>query len=199
MGGRRFVWLLSLPLAAVGWLGAHSLAYVLVAPDADEHAQLLSETGHGYLASAPVLVACAITLLFAGVALAIHDGLHGAERASVPVWPVALLPPLGFAVQEYLERLFELNAFQLGTALEPTFLVGTALQLPFAVGALALARAVLALGHALGRGLAVRRLPRPSACSLPPFVESWFEPELARPPILATGHGERAPPPRALR
>jgi hypothetical protein len=199
MGSRRFVWLISLPLAAVGWLGTHSLAYVLVEPDADERGHLLSEAGHGYFAAAPLLVACAVTLLFAGLALAVHDGLRGAERASVPVWPVALLPPLGFAVQEYLERLFELNAFQLGTALEPTFLAGMALQLPFAVGALVLARAVLALGHALGQGLAVRRLPRPSAYSLPPFVQSWFEAELARPPILATGHGERAPPPRAIR
>jgi hypothetical protein len=41
MGRRRVVWLLSLPLAAVGWLTAHFLAYMLVEP------QLLSEAGHG--------------------------------------------------------------------------------------------------------------------------------------------------------
>jgi hypothetical protein len=192
MGGRGAVWMPSLPLAAVGWLAAHSVAYVLVVPDHDHRAQLLSDSGHGYLGLAPLIVACAITLVVAGLALAIHDGLRGKSRARVPVWPVALVPPLGFAVQEHLERLIELNAFPVGAVLEPTFLVGLALQLPFALAAVMLARVVLALGHRIGRALAARRSARPGAHPRSWRLPRWLRPRLVRP--LASGHGERAPP-----
>jgi hypothetical protein len=198
MARRRFVWSLSLPLAAIGWIAGHSLAYVLVAPHAGHREQLLSETGHGYLGVAPLLVACAITVLFAGLALAIGDGVRGRARARVAVWPVALVPPLGFALQEHLERAIELNAFTPGVALEPTFLVGLALQLPLAVLALLAAHAVLAVGHALGRRAAVGRSPRPPARGPQPLLPARPEPVLTRPPILAGGHGQRAPPGSAV-
>ena len=192
MGGRGIVWMLSLPLAAAGWLGAHSAAYVLVAPDPDHRAELLSDSGHGYLGAAPVFLACAITLVLAGLALAILDGLRGGSRARVHVWPVALLPPLGFAVQEHLERLIELNTLPFGAALEPTFIVGMALQLPFALAAVALARAVLALGYLIGSALAAPRSPRPPAHPRSWRLPAWLAPKPVRP--LAAGHGERAPP-----
>jgi hypothetical protein len=191
MGGRGLVWMLSLPLAVAGWLGAHSVAYVLVVPDPDHRAELLSDAGHGYLGAAPLLLACAITLVLAGLALAILDGLRGGSRARVPVWPVALLPPLGFAVQEHLERLIELNAFPFEAVLEPTFIVGMALQLPFALAAVTLARAVLALGYLIGRAFAVRR-SRPPAHPTDQRLPAWLGPKPVRP--LAAGHCERAPP-----
>lgn len=194
MAPRRFVWLLSLPLAAIGWIAGHSLAYVLVAPHAGHREQLLSETGHGYLGVAPVLVACAITVLVAGLALAIGDGVRGRAPARVAVWPVALVPPLGFAVQEHLERVIESNAVSLGVALEPTFLVGMALQLPLAAAALLLAHAVLAFGNALGRRVAVGGAPWPRTWPDPPLVPVMPERAPARPPILADGHRQRAPP-----
>jgi hypothetical protein len=190
--------LLLLPLAAAGWLTAHWLAYVLVAPDAHERERLLADAGHGYLGAAPAALAFAGTLALAGFAIAIHDGLRRRDPARIPVWPVALVPPLGFAAQEHLERLIERHAFPVDAALEPTFLAGMALQLPFALGALLLVRAVLALGHLLGRGLTARTSPRPLAHALPLTLPGWLEPELARPPILATGHGERAPPIRVV-
>jgi hypothetical protein len=192
MRGRGVVWLPSLPLAAVGWLAAHSVAYLIVAPDHDQRAQLLSDSGHGYLGLAPVLVACTITLVVAGLALAIHDGLRGGSRARMPVWPVALVPPLGFIAQEHLERLIELNAFPFGAVLEPTFLVGLALQVPFALVAVTLARVVLALGHRIGRTFAARRSARPRG-----HPRSWRLPAwLGLRPVgpLAAGHRERAPP-----
>jgi hypothetical protein len=195
MGGRHALWLLVLPLAAVGWLAAHWLACLLVAPDPQHRAQLHAEAGHGYLGVvAPVVVACAGTLLLAGLALAIDDGLRGRARTRPPSWPLALVPPLGFAVQEHVERLIASNAFPVDVALEPAFLAGMALQLPFALGALLAARAVLALGHELGRALSGPRSPRPQvrAIALNPLCRP--APELARPPILATGHGERGPP-----
>jgi hypothetical protein len=194
MARRRGVWLLSLTLAAVGWLTAHSLAYVFVAPEAEHRSDLHAEAGHGYLGAAPVLVACALTLLLAGVAMAIHEGVRGAPRAQVGIWPLALVPPLGFAVQEHLERLIELNAFPFGAALEPTFLVGMALQLPFAIAALALARRLLVLGHAAGARIAARRSWLPRAGAVAQWVRAWPGPQPPRRSILSTGHGERAPP-----
>jgi hypothetical protein len=194
MGGRGIVWMLSLPLAAAGWIGAHSVAYVLVAPDPDHRAELLAESGHGYLGTAPLILACAVTVVVAGLALAILDGVRGGPRARVAVWPVALVPPLGFAVQEHLERLIELNAFPFGAVLEPTFVVGMALQLPFALVAAMLARAVLELGYRIGRAFAARRSRRPAAHPRSWRLPVWFGPKLVRP--LAAGHGERAPPDR---
>jgi len=185
MARRRLVWFLSLPLAAAGWLAAHSLAYTLVAPH--DH--------HGGLAAAPILIACAITVL---LAVAIHDGLRRAAPARVPNWPVALLPPLGFTIQEHLERLIERNELPLGTVLEPVFLVGIALQLPVALIVLALARGVLAVGHALGQGVRVVRVPRPRSCAGTPPLPAPLAPELVRPPVLASGHGGRAPPALAI-
>jgi hypothetical protein len=195
MGGRHAVWLLVLPLAAVGWLSAHSLACALVAPDAHERARMHSEAGHGYLATAaPVVVASAGTLLLVGLALAIGDGLRGRGRSRLPGWPVALVPPLGFAVQEHLERWIAANALPVDAALEPAFLAGIALQLPFALAALLVARAVLVLGHELGRALPAPRSPRASARPIALNPLDRLEPELVRPPILGTGRSERGPP-----
>ena len=198
MARRRFAWLLSLPLAAIGWIAGHSLAYMLVAPHRAHREQVLSETGHGYLGLTPLLIACAVTVLVAGLALAVADGLRGRARAPVAAWPVALVPPLGFAFQEHLERAIELNALPLDVALAPTFLVGMALQLPLAAAALLVAHAVLAFGHALGRRVAVSRAPRPPARRPRRLLVARPEPVLARPPILAAGHGQRAPPGSAV-
>ena len=180
MARRRLVWLLSLPLATAGWLSAHSLAYALVAP----HDQ------HGGVA-VPILVACAITVL---LAVAIHDGFRRAAPARVPAWPVGLLPPLGFAVQEHLERFIELNQLPIGTVVEPVFLAGLTLQLPVALVVLGVATVVLAAGHALGRELAVPWAPRPLSCAAAPPLAERLAPALTRPQGLATGYGGRAPP-----
>jgi hypothetical protein len=88
------VWLVSLPLAAGGWLAAHWLAYALVASQGGHHGRALSDAGHGYLGAAPVFAAFAITLLLAGVALAFHNGVRRGPAACVPLWPVALISPL---------------------------------------------------------------------------------------------------------
>lgn len=195
MGGRHALWLLLLPLAAVGWLSAHYFAYVLVAPGAHDRARLHSEAGHGYLgAAAPVVIACAGTLLLVGLALAIADGLHGGARSRLPGWPVTLVPPLGFATQEHVERWIASDAFPVDAALEPAFLAGIVLQLPIALGALLAARAVLAFGHVLGCALVPPLSPRPRARPIARNLLGRLEPELARPPSLATGHGERGPP-----
>jgi hypothetical protein len=185
MARGRLVWLLSVPLATAGWLAAHSLAYTVVAPH--DH--------HGGVAAAPILVACSITVL---LAVATHDGFRRAAPARVPAWPVGLLPPLGFAVQEHIERLIELNELPVGTVLEPVFLMGIALQLPVALLVLGLATVVLAAGNALGRELVVPWAPRPRSCAVAPPLAARLGPVLARPPVLATGYGGRAPPALAV-
>jgi hypothetical protein len=126
--GRRIMWLLSLPLAAGGWLTAHWLMHVVVANDGHE-GRMLSEAGHQSYGAAHLCVACALML-------------------------VLLL-------------------------------------------ALTLTRPVLVLRYELGQRLAARLAPRPLVLPAP-LLSAWLEPELARPPILATGHGERAPPTPAL-
>jgi hypothetical protein len=60
--------------------------------------------------------------------------------------------------------------------------------------ALLLARPALVLGYELGQRLVARLAPRPPAWTIAPQLPAWLEPQLARPSILATGHGERAPP-----
>jgi hypothetical protein len=61
---------------------------------------------------------------------------------------------------------------------------------------LLIARPAVALGYELAER--VVRVPRSPAWYAPSPRCAWVEPELARPPILATGHSGRAPPRPAL-
>ena len=193
MARRRFVWVLSVPLAAVGWIAGHWLAYALVAQEGVHREQLLDATGHGYLGVTPLIVACAITMLLVGMGLAIVDGARGHAPSRPVVWPVALVPPLGFAMQEHLERAIEWNTFPLGAALEPTFVVGMALQLPIAALGCLAARAMLVFGRAVGRRVAAPPVLRLRAPNLAVRLYRR-DPAASRGSILAGGHGQRAPP-----
>jgi len=60
---------------------------------------VLADSGHGYLAALPHLLAPGIALL-AGALLATHLARgNGGAGARVHAWPFALLPPLVFAAQ----------------------------------------------------------------------------------------------------
>ena len=194
MARRRFLWALALPLAAIGWLAGHSLAYTLVVPHDAHREELLAETGHAYLPGMPHIVSCALTIVLAGLVLAAYEGVRGNARTHLPVWPVALLPPLGFAAQEHLERLISTDAFPAAAALEPTFVVGIALQVPLGVIALLVANAVLAFGHALGRRAVAVRALRPLSWPSLPSLPARPDPVLPRAPVLAGCQGQRAPP-----
>jgi hypothetical protein len=174
----RPAWLLGLPLLAVGWLSAHSLAYELIA--AEEH-------GHGYLAQAPLF----LSVCAAAVALALGRRVAGRLGLSMPAWAAALIPLLGFTLQEHLERALGLGVVPWGTALEPVFLLGLALQLPFALAALFLARALTAVADAVSARGGERALP-----SAAPAVPRPAETVPALIPALAQGHAGRAPPVR---
>jgi hypothetical protein len=59
---------------------------------------------------------------------------------------------------------------------------------------LVLARPVLVLGSELSLRLAARCAVRPRFALVRALPLIWLAPDLDRPPILATGHGERGPP-----
>jgi hypothetical protein len=188
---RGLAWLLALPLMTAGSLTAHGLAYRLAVPDPAVRAQLLRGSGHGYLAAAPFVLGICLALVLAGIAAYAARAARGAPAGRAASWPLALLPLLGFAFQEHLERLLAGQA-ALDLASDPVFLVGLALQLPFALLALAAARAFGRAAETLGRALAPGRpqrlRPRPEAVR--PGTEIVIGP---RPP-LALARSERGPP-----
>lgn len=192
MERRRLAWLVSFPLMAVSSLLAHSASYRLVVSEEGERARLLADSGHGYLAFGPLLLAASLTLVLLGLTALAFEGALGRSRPrSSSSWPFAVLPVLGFVVQEHLERLIHDGGFPFEAALEPTFLVGVLLQVAFAVAALMLARALAGAAHTLGRALVgeIRDARVAAPFALAPFG-------IALPPtaLLALGHAERAPP-----
>jgi hypothetical protein len=187
--GGRHAWLLSLGLLAGGVFTAHALAYRLAVPDPEHRHHLLEETGHGYV-DGSLLASVCIAIVAAGFAGRVAGGALGSPHP--PLWLFGLAPPLGFAVQEHVERWFHDGAFPAGAALEPTFLAGLLLQLPFALAAALAAAALLAgaeaLATRLGRFPRLRVLPGPP--SLPAPAEPGIRPARAR----VGARGQRAPP-----
>jgi hypothetical protein len=186
--GNRLAWLLSLGLAAAGGLAAHALAYRVAEPHDERREHLLEETGHGYLD--PVLLGslCAALVLvgFAGRILA-STGPAGRP----PLWLFALAPPLGFALQEHVERALHHDALLLAV-LEPTFLAGLLLQLPFALAALLTARALFAAADAVARHLGSPPRPRLAPDASLALPGTFWIPSS---PTLIGARGQRAPPP----
>jgi len=161
---------------------------------------LHAEHGHAWLGYTPAIVLWGLAFVLAGLLLCIGEGVRGGPASRPPVRLFALLPPLGFTVQEHLERLIASGAIPHDLMVEPTFLVGLALQLPFALLALLLTRALYAVGFGLGRtvagGLAIGRPHRhgPPSLLLRPASAT-----LVRASVLALGYGQRAPPATACR
>jgi hypothetical protein len=169
---------------------------VLVPPARGEPMHHHVEGGHTYFGSTPVLIAALITVLAAGLVLCVGEGLRGGTaRLTPPALLFALLPPLGFVVQEHVEDLVLSGSISGDLIAEPTFLAGLALQLPFAVVALLLCRGLYALGYGLGSFLARRLAVSTRVQSLAPPVHRRPAPVTLIPPsVLALGHGSRAPP-----
>ena len=184
-------WLLAMPLMTAGSLAAHSLAYRIVEPGAGSRRELLDATGHGYLAAVPLLSGALFALVAAAAACYVVRATRGRSTKS-PSWPLMLVPPLGFAIQEHVERFLVGAGDASFAALEPTFLVGLALQAPFALVALFAARRLARVATELGKSLAA---PRP----LPSRVGGSRSPRpvdapLIRHDVLALGYAERGPP-----
>src|SRR5919109_719815 len=101
MGRARAAWLTSLGLLVAGWVTAHVLSYALVVSEATERRQVLMQSGHGYFRAADLLILSAATAI-AGLVVCVVGGARGGLRAPSP-WALALVPPVGFVVQEHVE------------------------------------------------------------------------------------------------
>ncbi len=186
----RLAWLVAISLMSAGSLAAHSLAYCLVEPDGQGRAALLESTGHGYLSAAPALLALSLAIGIAALAGLAIGGSRGRSRVTL-VWQLAMLPLLGFALQEHLERLLSGGPL-VGAALEPTFLVGLALEVPFAIMALVVARILTRAAVFLGSTLPSPSRPRLRAALS--IVPHGLDVSLPRVAALALGPSSRGPP-----
>jgi len=138
-----------------------------------------------------VFAACAAIELIAFVT-AVVGSLRRRAAPPVPAWAFGLLPPLGFAVQEFLERWLSGALFPWWMVLQPTFRIGLLLQLPFGLVAYVAARLLLRVADDVGSML--RRLVERTP--LPGISSNWvpFELHPVRVPVLADGHAGRGPP-----
>lgn len=184
-------WGSTLVLAVVGTQVAHALAYRLVTPGEHDRDELLTATGHGYLAYAPLALALGFGVL---VTVLIAEVRATARRSGTRAcaWRFALVAPVVFFAQEHLERLAHDGAIPWSAALEGTFLTGLALQLPFALAAYLLARLLLSAARALGRRLGDR--PPPRRAPTPHLASPRGQRRAPRVAALALGYGERGPP-----
>jgi hypothetical protein len=193
---RGLAWLVAVPLMVMGSQVAHVVAYRIVYPNASVRLHDLVETGHGYMSALPLVLGVAGAIIAFSLAATVLDTARGRGVRSLPPWAFALLPVVGFAIQEYLERWLAWGFLPWGAALQPTFAVGIALQLPFGGLAYLAARFLLRAAKDLGRRLVRVPPPRvrlapgpvlvPVAQALPP-PSSLLSRRLGRrgPPLLA--------------
>jgi hypothetical protein len=186
MRRRRLAWGLTLPLVAAGGLSAHVLAYTLVSSHHHSGSRAHTALMHWHV--------CVALCLALAVVAAAGYGVHtvGGRRSwDVPVWAFALLPPVGFVIQEQVEHLLQHGELSYTLVFEPVFLLGLLLQAPFAVAAYLVARALVTVAVTLMRALGRARW---RLAATPPRFRVTPEPALALANPVALGHGQRAPP-----
>ena len=187
-------WLVVAPLVMLGSQAAHTADYWIAAPNAADRARLLKETGHDYLSNAPLGAAFCLAVLALGLTRWLLRSRRGGRETRLTFLPFAVLPPLVFALQEHLERLFEDGSFPFDAALEPTFAIGLALQLPFGFLAYRVARALMGAVSRIGRGLSGTRPPSPVVARPPLVRPQVLNLPLPRLSPLAESRAGRAPP-----
>ena len=186
--------LIAAPATVGGSLVAHGVAYRLAVPDAKERSRILAGTGHAYLANLSVPGALLLSLLLVGLVLAVADAARGRAARRIRAWPFALMPALGFTLQEHLERFAHTGSLAVH---ERPFLVGLAVQVPLGLLVFFVVRGLVAASVRLGRALRFRRRRRrlrPAASVRPtaPLVAT------VRRAVLAYAESERGPPAPAL-
>lgn len=140
---RTRAWLAVSPVVGAGVLAAHVLAYRLTGASGGAL--------HSYLDHAPqvLLLAAIVALALAGL---------GSRLPSPAAWTFPAAALATFVVQEHVERLVHTGELPV-LITSPAFLVGLLLQVPVALGAWALARALLrAVEEHAPRGSALPRL-----------------------------------------
>lgn len=137
---RALTWLLALPVIVLGSQVAHGLAYCWAYPQADLRAAVLSHSGHGYMAYAPIAIAFLVAIELVALTAAVVEGIRRRPASHLPPWAFLLVPAVGFTLQEHLERFFAVGVFPWWTVLEPSFWRGLVLQLPLGLVAYLIAR-----------------------------------------------------------
>jgi hypothetical protein len=190
---RSLAWLVAVPLMLAGSQVAHVFAYRIVYPEASIRLQALLETGHGYMSALPLVLGVAGAIVALSLAASAADAARGRGVRSLPPWAFALLPLVGFAIQEYLERWLSWGFFPSTAALQPTFLIGCALELPFGVLAYVAARLLLRTAERVGQRFARVAPPRLRHVA-PALVVPVAQPLPALPSPLSRRLGRRGPP-----
>ena len=182
----------------VGSQVAHVFAYRWVYPNAHVRLSMLLSTGHTYMRPGyvPLLLGLVGGAEVVGVGWVLAGSFRRSLQRPVPAWAFALLPVVGFTLQEVLERWLAGGRFPWWVVLQPTFHVGLLLQLPFGLLAFLVARLLLRVAVRVGCALrgAVVRPPRVG------FSLGWFVLEVCAPRLgaLAGGHAGRGPPSAAV-
>jgi hypothetical protein len=190
---RSSPWLFAIPLMLAGSQAAHVLAYRWEYPNPVVRSRVLAATGHGYLHYLPLVLGLGGAVLLVALLFAIRDVRRGVALRALPAWAFALVPPLGFSLQELSERALEGGVAGWSTMLEPTFLVGLLLQLPFAVAAYLVARLLIGTALRVAQALPTTSPSRRYRRAETP-IRRWSEPALATAPLLARRMAERGPP-----
>jgi hypothetical protein len=158
---RLLAWLVALPVMVVGSQVVHGVAYWWAYPQVDVRIAVLRHTGHGYLAYAPIVLAFLFAVEAVAFTIAVVDWARGRPLRSLPPSAFVLVPLIGFAVQEYLERFLMLGVFPWWAALEPSFWRGLVLQIPIGLIAFAIFRLLRGTATVVGRFVGGRRRPLP--------------------------------------
>jgi hypothetical protein len=195
---RAAAWLLSVPLMVAGSQVAHVLAYAWVYPQAHVRLSALLASGHGYMLGAAGYLPLLLGMFGAVELVAVGWVLAGTVRRSlqrpVPAWAFALLPIVGFALQEILERWLSGGSFPWWVVLQPTFGIGLALQLPFGLLAFLLARLLLRTAARAALALPTLSAVRVGACADPPVAACGHRGRGACTPAFLAYHPVRGPP-----
>jgi hypothetical protein len=193
---RAAAWLLSIPLMVVGSEVAHVLAYRWVYPQAQVRLRALLATGHSYMLGPagfwPLLFGVVGGIELVAVSWVLVGSVSRSAYKPVPAWAFGLVPPIGFVVQEFLERWLAGISFPWQMVLEPTFRIGLLLQIPFGLAGFLLARLLLGAADHVRRALwPIFELPRLVAGVCQRAPETGWLPRVA---VLAGGHAGRGPP-----
>ena len=180
----------------VGSQVAHVFAYRLVYPDAQVRLRDLLATGHGYMLGFPGWLPLLLGVLggaeLVGIGWTVAASVRRRQNTPVAPWAFALLPLVGFTLQEFLERWLAGSSFPWWFVLQPTYRAGLLLQLPFAVVLYLIARLLLRVAEGIGRAIAAS--PRPAVVGSPRTPWHAAESDAARSPQLSTSCLGRGPP-----
>jgi len=190
---RGLAWLVAVPLMLAGTQIAHALAYRIVYAQTSVRLHALVETGHGYMSALPLLLGLAGAVVTLSLAASVLDAARGRGVRPLPPWAFALLPLVGFTLQEYIERWLAWGFLPWYAGEQPTFVIGIALQLPFGALAYLAARLLLRTAKRLGRRFARVSPPRPRLVPRPLLVP-LAQPLPPLPSLLARRLGRRGPP-----